>query len=99
LARSRASLESIRPPAAGREKFLAEIADILDRLRTEAQWRGHPLLASLIEIARGEAEDELKSRSEMQRTPADPVRVREHGIEEDDGVLRMAEKLAKRQRQ
>jgi hypothetical protein len=44
------------------EEFLVKVADILERLRTQSELRGHPLLASLLAITRQEAEDDLRTR-------------------------------------
>jgi hypothetical protein len=84
-------------PSVGKKKFLTEVADTLERLRSESEWRGHALLASLLEITRGEAEDELKTHAETLRLANNHVRGRKRGLDDDDGVIRMAAKLAKPQ--
>ena len=43
-----------------RSEFLTKIVDILARLHDTSVQRGEPLLASLIAIAKGEAEDTLR---------------------------------------
>ena len=96
-ARKRASAKAIRLPPVGKEKFLTDVADALEKLRSESEWRGHALLASLIEITRGAAEDELKTHAEVTRLSRDNVLGRKRGFEDDDGVVRMAAKLAKPQ--
>jgi hypothetical protein len=45
---------------AERSKFLASMIDILTRLTDTCVTRGEPLLASVLAIARGEAEDALR---------------------------------------
>jgi hypothetical protein len=74
------------PPVAD-ARFLSEVADTLERLRSESEERGHPLLAALIAIAKGDAEDGLK-------THANSVRTRATRQEADEGAVRMAQKLA-----
>ena len=74
-------------PSAVDEEFLEKVAEILERLRAQSEMRGHPLLASLLAIAKGEAEDDLKTRiAELQYG----------GLlsEADDGVIRMAQRFA-----
>lgn len=94
-AQLRASFERmVELPAVADEFFLKKIAEALERFRSESEKRGHPLLASLLDIARGEAEDDLKTHEEAPRLSSEQVRVREHGLDDDEGVLRMAEKLA-----
>jgi hypothetical protein len=69
------------------EDFLTKVADILERLRAQSEMRGHPLLASLLAITKDEAEDDLRTRiKEMQKG----------GLlsDADDGVVRMAQRLA-----
>ena len=43
------------------DHFLPEIAQILERLQSLCEWRGQSFLASLLDIARGEAEDAMKN--------------------------------------
>ena len=52
-------------------EFLTKIVDILARLHDTSVQRGEPLLASLIAIAKGEAEDTaiVLSTSEQAQTP------------------------------
>ena len=69
------------------EEFLTKVADILERLRAQSEMRGHPLLASLLAITKDEAEDDLRTRaSELQNG----------GLlnDADDGVIKMAQRLA-----
>jgi hypothetical protein len=71
------------------ENFLRETAETLERLRHESEARGHPLLASLLAIAKGESEDDLRTL----------VKSRHFGAGEedtDDGAALMARKLARR---
>lgn len=70
-------------PSVVDERFLRTTAEILERLRTQSENRGHPLLASLLAIAKGEAEDDLRTRA-IGPQDTDP----------DDGVASMARKLA-----
>jgi hypothetical protein len=69
------------------EEFLTKVADILERLRAQSEMRGHPLLASLLAITKDEAEDDLRTR----------VRELHNGgllNDADDGVVKMAQRLA-----
>jgi hypothetical protein len=92
-ARLRASYGKIAElPFVGDDHFLGKVVDILERLRSESERRGHPLLASLLEITRGEAEDDLKTYEETLRLESEPRMPKQ--MEDDEGVLRMAEKLA-----
>jgi hypothetical protein len=70
-------------PSVVDEKFLRTTAAILERLRAQSANRGHPLLASLLEIAKGEAEDDLRTRA-----------LRPEDTDTDDGVASMAQKFA-----
>lgn len=78
-------------PQAANDTFLTNAAEQLERLRTESEWRGYGLLASLISIAHGEAEDGL-------RTAAKEQLVLNRAAEPDDGAEEMAQKLAYRER-
>ena len=49
-------------PSVVDEDFLTKVSDILERLRAQSEMRGHPLLASLLDITRQEAEDDLRTR-------------------------------------
>ena len=71
--------------AAVDEEFLTKVAEILERLRAQSELRGHPLLASLIAIAKGEADDDLRTRSLGGEGPAE---------EADDGVIQMAQRFS-----
>jgi hypothetical protein len=79
------------PPVAGErfvkdETFLRSVSDLLEGLGAECDLRGHNMLASLLAIAKGEAEDGLHTRETD----------REIGTEsdEDDGAAMMAQRLA-----
>jgi hypothetical protein len=48
-----------------RSKFLSAMIDILGRLHDSCVQRGEPLLASVLAIARGEAEDALRHADEL----------------------------------
>lgn len=48
-----------------RSKFLAAMVDIIGRLHDTSVARGEPLLASVLAIARGEAEDALRHADEL----------------------------------
>jgi hypothetical protein len=85
-ARSLKSTVIYFPPIAD-NNFLKNAADLLEGLRAESEFRGHPLLASLVAIAKGEAEDALTTNA---RTAQVVNRVKE----EDDGVVEMAQRLA-----
>lgn len=49
-----------------RSEFLTAMIDILARLHDTSVARGEPLLASVLSIARGEAEDALRHANELQ---------------------------------
>ena len=74
-------------PSFMEEDFLTKVAEILDRLRMQSELRGHPLLASVLAIAKDEAEDDLRTRAgEFEAGGL---------VSKDDGsVVMMAEKLA-----
>jgi hypothetical protein len=69
------------------QEFLTKVAEILERLRAQSELRGHPLLASLIAIAKDEADDDLRTRSHTLGTDA-------LAEEADDGVIRMAQRFS-----
>jgi hypothetical protein len=69
------------------EAFLKDTVDTLERLREESEMRGHGMLASLLAIAKGEAEDDLKTRAKTRH-------LQMRAQEQDDGAARMARKLA-----
>jgi hypothetical protein len=48
-----------------RAHFLTKMADILGRLHDTSVARGEPLLASVLAIAKGEAEDALRHANEL----------------------------------
>lgn len=101
-ARLRPLLENLVDlPSVADKHFLNRVIEELDRLHAESEKRGHPLLAALLEIARDEAEDDLKSRTESARLR--PVKPSLHDRakddegrfrSEDEGMLRIAQKLA-----
>ena len=51
---------------AQRTKFLQSMIEILNRLHDTSVQRGEPLLASVLAIAKGEAEDALRHAQELQ---------------------------------
>ena len=51
---------------AQRTKFLQSMIEILNRLHDTSVQRGEPLLASVLAIAKGEAEDALRHAEELQ---------------------------------
>lgn len=54
-----------------RDVFLEQVIFALDGLRKQADKRGHPMLAYLLELTRQEAEDEMKTdRSSAEVAPA-----------------------------
>jgi hypothetical protein len=76
-------------PSVPDDAFLRNTVDTLERLRTESEEHGHHLLASLLAITKGEAEDDLRTRTRA-------LRFRSHDHEQDDGAAVMAQKLARR---
>jgi hypothetical protein len=81
-------------PSVADELFLTKVVEILERLRSESDRRGHPLLASLLQIAREEASDDLATRTEALLFSQGSPKAPDTG--EDEGLMRMAEKLAYR---
>ena len=78
-------------PSVVDEEFLTKVSDILERLRAQSEMRGHPLLASLLDITRQEAEDDLRTRvGEFQNGGFLGVA--------DESVIRMARKFSCGQR-
>ena len=69
------------------EAFLRNAVETLERLKTESELRGHELLASLLAITKGEAEDSLK-------THAKDLRVLARQEDPNDGAAKMARKFA-----
>jgi hypothetical protein len=47
--------------AVQRDRFLEVVSQVLERLRLESERRGHRLIASLIDIAKTAAEDDLRT--------------------------------------
>ena len=69
------------------EDFLTKVVEILDRLAAQSELRGHPLLASVLAIAKDEAEDDLRTRA---------GEFENGGLlsEADTSVVRMAQRFA-----
>jgi hypothetical protein len=81
------ALSFAEAPSVVDEEFLTSVADILERLRTQSEMRGHPLLASLLAITKDEAVDDLRTRaSEFDNG----------GLlnDADDGVIKMAQRFS-----
>jgi hypothetical protein len=76
-------------PSVPDDAFLRSTVETLERLRVESEEHGHNLLASLLAITKGEAEDDLRTRSRA-------VRFRSRDQDQDDGAAVMAQKLARR---
>jgi len=74
-------------PTASDDSFLRNAVETLDRLGAQSEQRGYMLLASLISIAKGEAEDGIRTR-------AQDISILER--DHDDGVELMARKFAYR---
>jgi hypothetical protein len=70
------------------EGFLKNAVETLDRLHEESAMRGHSMLASLLSIAKGEAEDDLRTKAKLQHLT---TRIAER---DDDGAAELAQKLA-----
>jgi hypothetical protein len=66
--------------------FLRNTAEVLERLRSESESRGHAMLASLLAITKGEAEDGLSTRAKAVEISAK--------YQDDDGAAMMAQRLA-----
>jgi hypothetical protein len=71
------------------EAFLKNALATLEQLREESELHGRHLLASLLAITKGEAEDDLKTCSKKVRGGA---RMSDH----DDGAAMLARKFAYR---
>ena len=80
----------IRLASVAEERFLRKVMTSLEELRRESNARGHMFLASLLEITRGAAEDDLNTRTAGFLDLLDP------DAEEDDGVVQIAEKWSAR---
>jgi hypothetical protein len=76
-------------PSLADQPFLRKAAEALEQLETESEAHGHQLLASLIAIARGEAEDSIKTRVKTQRV----LRPKE---DPNDGAEEIAQRFAHR---
>ncbi len=74
------------PPVAD-QKFLKNAIGLLEQLRSESELRGHAMLASLLAITKGEAEDGL-------HTQAKALEIQPQAQNDDDGAALMAEKFA-----
>jgi hypothetical protein len=73
-------------PPVSDQTFLKNTADVLERLRTESELRGHAMLASLLAITKGEVDDGLSTRANV------TAFTEKH--EQDDGAAMMAQRLA-----
>jgi hypothetical protein len=87
MAATSSALSVAELPSVVEGEFLEKVAEILERLRAQSEMRGHPLLASLLAITKDEAEDDLRTRVTELENGGLPN-------EADDGVLRMAQRLA-----
>jgi len=67
--------------------FLRNTVETLERLQEESEAHGRHLLASLLAITRGEAEDDLKTGAKI-------YRLRSRDLDRNDGAAEMARKLA-----
>jgi hypothetical protein len=74
-------------PTASDDNFLRNAVETLERLGAQSEQRGYMLLGSLISIAKGEAEDGIRTR-------AQDISILER--DHDDGVELMARKFAYR---
>jgi hypothetical protein len=79
-------------PPAGDEGFLKNTVDMLERLREESELHDRHMLASLLAIAKGEAEDDLK-------TCANRMRLASREMDRNDGAAELAQKFAFRAEQ
>jgi hypothetical protein len=68
-------------------EFLQTVAETLERLQFQSEQRGHPLLASLLAITKGEVEDDLRT-STGEFGNGRPL------SEADTSTVRMAQRLA-----
>jgi len=91
---SKASLgKLVDLPSVADKHFLSRVADELEKLSTESERRGHPFLALLLDLTKSEAEDDLKT-ARILRVSSKHAKAREHGSDDDEGVVQLAEKLA-----
>ncbi len=94
------SLKTTELPSSEDSHFLHDVAQILERLRSLCEWHGHPLLAALIDMAKSEANDDLKTYVQVARLSPGEVRHRKPVSDVDgESAARMAEKLAHRERE
>ena len=83
-------------PPVSDETFLRNAVDILGRLHAESTARNLSLLASLIDIAKGEAEDGLGTH---RRLAVFGANARVKAKDEDDGAAEMAQRFSYRAQQ
>ncbi len=99
-----ASASSTPAPIAG-DPFLGTVIRVMDRLCSESELRGYSLLSNLLEIARAEAEDNLRTYG-RKKLRAGQAHNSSEDAEDNEGARRIAAKFAwratkkmKRQRQ
>ncbi len=63
-------------PSGEEERFLRDIARMLERLHSACDLHGYPLLAALLDMARCEALGDLTTRVEVTRLSTGEVRLR-----------------------
>jgi hypothetical protein len=82
--------------SAADQRFLRKVIDNLERLRAASDSRGHPFLSSLLDIARREAADDLKTQRKVAKLNSSFSGAKAAGSPEDENLRRIAEKLAHR---
>jgi hypothetical protein len=84
---SESASEVVYLPFVVDESFLKDTVETLERLHEESAMRGHNMLASLLSIAKGEAEDDLRTKAKLHHLT---TRI----AERDDGAAQLAQKFA-----
>jgi hypothetical protein len=82
--------------SAADQRFLKRTIEKLERLRAASDSRGHPFLSSLLDIARREASDELKTQRKVAKLKSSLSVMKAASFSEDESLRRIAEKLAHR---
>ena len=78
-------------PSPADQNFLRIATEVLDRLRSESEVRGHPQLALLLDIPRYAAERKWRALAEVAEAP--PAKS-ERCSDDDEATHRIAAKLA-----
>lgn len=92
-ARLRASLSSASPQIAA-DPFLRTAIKVADRLCSESELRGYALLSTLFEIARAEAEDNLRTYGKR-KLGTGQAKLSDHEVDDNEGAREIAAKFVR----